>query len=159
MTARKTHCNQGHELSPENIYGVGRGRQCKICKKEWNRKYAKTYINPAALSDPEYYKKRSLRARHKVTISELNARITEQNGLCLLCNKPLALLVTTRTLGFADAPVIDHDHRCCSGRKSCGKCIRGILHRKCNAGLGLFRDDPVALRLAAEYLETYGIKL
>lgn len=32
---------------------------------------------------------------------------------------------------------IDHDHNCCSGPKSCGKCIRGVLCSKCNTAEGL----------------------
>jgi len=34
--ARKTHCPQGHEYTPDNIYGkTGQvSRQCKICTKE-----------------------------------------------------------------------------------------------------------------------------
>ena len=32
-------------------------------------------------------------------------------------------------------PQIDHDHRCCPGSESCGKCIRGILCSSCNTGL------------------------
>lgn len=36
VNARKTHCPQGHELTPENVYLVhgGRSRQCKTCTKE-----------------------------------------------------------------------------------------------------------------------------
>lgn len=29
-------------------------------------------------------------------------------------------------------PRIDHDHTCCSGKRSCGKCLRGFLHESCN---------------------------
>lgn len=48
---------------------------------------------------------------------------------------------------------IDHDHSCCpENGKSCGKCIRGVLCHGCNAGLGLFQDDPDILRRAISYL-------
>ncbi len=31
-----------------------------------------------------------------------------------------------------EPPHQDHDHSCCSGDKSCGKCLRGLVHRQCN---------------------------
>lgn len=33
---------------------------------------------------------------------------------------------------------VDHDRRCCPGRKSCGKCVRGLLCTVCNTRLGTF---------------------
>jgi Recombination endonuclease VII len=50
---------------------------------------------------------------------------------------------------------IDHDHACCSGRTSCGKCIRGLLCNRCNRALGLFGDSVELLKKAIEYLETH----
>lgn len=47
---------------------------------------------------------------------------------------------------------IDHDHACCPGRASCGKCVRGKLCRGCNQGLGSFGDDPARLLEAVAYL-------
>lgn len=36
---------------------------------------------------------------------------------------------------------IDHDHACCPGELTCGKCIRGVLCNKCNSAEGLLDSD------------------
>jgi hypothetical protein len=36
---------------------------------------------------------------------------------------------------------IDHDHSCCPGRRSCGKCVRGALCRSHNTYLGYLEND------------------
>lgn len=48
--------------------------------------------------------------------------------------------------------VVDHDHGCCPGQKSCGNCIRGLLCDNCNIGLGHFKDSVESLQLAIEYI-------
>lgn len=40
---------------------------------------------------------------------------------------------------------VDHDHSCCPGSKSCGRCIRGLLCGPCNRSLGLAQDSPQKL--------------
>ncbi len=67
-----------------------------------------------------------------------------QGGTCAICWR-----ATGRTKRLA----VDHDHRCCPGRTSCGSCIRGLLCGPCNRMLGHVRDNPHALRRAADYLE------
>lgn len=62
--------------------------------------------------------------------------LTRQKGLCAICHEE-------------EATSIDHDHECCAGGGSCGKCVRGILCRSCNWGLGLVKDNPVSLSRAA----------
>lgn len=55
--------------------------------------------------------------------------------------------------GCTDRPIcIDHDHSCCSGSKTCGLCIRGILCTSCNAGMGLLGDNLESLLKAVDYL-------
>lgn len=48
--------------------------------------------------------------------------------------------------------VVDHDHTCCPGKRSCGRCVRGLLCNRCNRALGQFGDDIETLRRAVAYL-------
>lgn len=66
-----------------------------------------------------------------------------QDNKCAICKEA----TSTETRLY-----IDHDHNCCSGRKSCGKCVRGLLCRSCNSALGLFKEDKNNVREALEYL-------
>lgn len=53
---------------------------------------------------------------------------------------------------------IDHDHGCCSAQaRSCGKCIRGMICRNCNMGLGLLQDNADVLEKAAAYLRARNV--
>lgn len=67
----------------------------------------------------------------------------EQNHQCAIC-----------LADISGRYVVDHDHACCPGIRSCGKCVRGFLCDGCNLGLGSFRDSPVALLQAIEYLRS-----
>ena len=50
---------------------------------------------------------------------------------------------------------VDHDHSCCAGKKSCGKCVRGLLCSRCNPMLGMARDNMAILLSAADYLADF----
>ncbi|MFJ6281387.1 endonuclease domain-containing protein [Arthrobacter subterraneus] len=67
-----------------------------------------------------------------------------QGECCRICRLPFGDGVTRLS--------IDHDHACCPGDYSCGKCIRGLLCPNCNRGLGLFKDDAALLQSASSYL-------
>jgi len=51
-----------------------------------------------------------------------------------------------------DPAHMDHDHKCCSSRHSCGKCVRGLLCSRCNLLLGVVEAEP---HLIPVYLLTY----
>lgn len=48
---------------------------------------------------------------------------------------------------------VDHDHACCPGKISCGKCVRGYLCLSCNTLLGKAKDSPALLQSLIEYLQ------
>lgn len=67
-----------------------------------------------------------------------------QNSVCKICGEPEKL---KRRLS------VDHDHSCCSGRESCGKCIRGLLCSRCNKVLGQINDNKDILNKMIQYLK------
>lgn len=54
--------------------------------------------------------------------------------------------------GSQDNLNIDHDHKCCPSKITCGKCVRGVLCNNCNTALGLLRDDLSLFKKAISYL-------
>ncbi len=84
-----------------------------------------------------------MKNRYGITLDEYENRLAYQNGSCAICLRPPK----------AAALHVDHDHSCCPQRKrSCGKCIRGLLCEDCNRALGMFDDDIQRLKRAMEYL-------
>jgi len=61
------------------------------------------------------------------------------NPVCELCKQRLYLASTTGG-GTAGSAHIDHYHGCCNYNTSCGKCLRGLLCRECNLGLGHYES-------------------
>lgn len=107
---------------------------CIDCEKSHNlAKYHKL---------PSEQKRNTKRRYTKYNLTEesFHALLEAQAHICPICGKP-------------DPTYVDHDHNCCDGQHSCGKCVRGILCRNCNTALGMLSDSPEALKRAAQYLE------
>jgi hypothetical protein len=85
--------------------------------------------------------------RHHLGLVAYEAMLKAQGECCAVCgiDNPAPDSMWT----------IDHDHNCCPGTYSCGKCIRGLICRRCNMAIGLFKDSPDALNNAANYLRSY----
>jgi len=75
-----------------------------------------------------------------MTAEQFLGLLEKQGNACAICR------------GTYDNYVIDHDHNCCVGEITCGKCIRGILCHKCNRGIGQFDDSIEILQNAITYL-------
>lgn len=84
--------------------------------------------------------------RMGMTSVDYDDLLAQQGGGCAVCG------ATAADQG-GKALAVDHDHSCCPGVGSCGKCIRGILCDACNTTLGQLNDDPERLRQLLAYLE------
>lgn len=81
--------------------------------------------------------------KYGMTGAQLDDLIARQGGQCPICGRAVS----------RDQCAIDHDHNCCPGGTTCGKCVRGVLCGSCNSGLGLFNDDMESLARALSYLQ------
>lgn len=85
-----------------------------------------------------------LAVKYNMTIAQHVALLDAQGGVCAICGG-------TNPNGYRLA--VDHDHACCPGNTSCGRCVRGLLCAGCNTAIGHVKDDPQRLRKAADYLD------
>jgi hypothetical protein len=97
------------------------------------------------------------RARHlwttyRMTEDDYLAMLEAQGGVCAICRRPESK--TSSKFGNPGRLHVDHDHRCCNGKQSCGQCIRGLLCGHCNSAIGQLSEDPDRIEAAARYLRS-----
>lgn len=68
--------------------------------------------------------------RHNVELATVVRWIAQPR--CQLCSQRFYL----GSSGSGQSYVIDHDHACCKGDYSCGRCVRGLVCNQCNLSLG-----------------------
>ena len=89
---------------------------------------------------PDKDKNQRLKNKYSITLDEFNNKVEKQNHVCAICKTHMS------------KPCVDHDHKCCSqNKRSCGKCIRGILCDACNRLLGDAKDSIECLQNAIKY--------
>lgn len=129
-------------------------KRCKDCAPGAPRRRA-PHQGPRCATHWRAYKKtratadrdRHIRNTYGIEPSDYEALYEAQDGKCYVCR---------RATGKSKSLAVDHDHSCCPGRKSCGKCIRALLCSPCNVRvLGHLRDDVDALRRAIEVIERH----
>src|ERR1700675_5009119 len=133
--AKKDVCRRGHDLlTAENIYTAPSGiRQCKLCRREQHKAYRKTSKGKVAA------KSRDIR-ESGWTLELYDSTLSAQDNACAVCRSAFS--------SFPKSPACDHDHETMGPR--------GLLCNGCNTGLGMFKDSPALLELAAQYLRKYG---
>jgi len=82
-------------------------------------------------------------ARYGLTQKDFDRMLEAQGYACAMCFTPFE----------EDQPIhIDHDRACCPAEKrSCGRCVRGLLDLSCNTSLGHIERKS---DLARAYLAT-----
>jgi hypothetical protein len=80
-------------------------------------------------------KEASLKHNYGLSLEQYNKMRANQARFCAICFKPEDILC------------VDHCHK--TGT------VRELLCRRCNTGLGAFRDSPELLRLGALYVERH----
>lgn len=101
-----------------------------------------THKRQARKNQKEARKANHVERTYNITEEQYQAILEAQGGHCAIC---------PRRPGRKRLSV-DHDHSCCPGPKSCGKCVRGLLCSTCNKYLGHIRDDPDAMVRGWQYL-------
>lgn len=94
----------------------------------------------------------AIKTKYSVTPEWYDSKLAEQGGHCALC--PTAVSSNHRKRYLE----IDHDHACCAGKRTCGKCVRGLLCVACNCALAQIEkwaDWPEQVRA---YLNSYARK-
>lgn len=131
-------CFKCNELKPYEEYAKAKSNKdgfyhlCRKCQSEVRKDY------PSTKAVKNY-------SKHNLSLEDYVRLLEAQDSRCAVCQKYLNL---------EDAS-IDHDHNCCpESYSSCGRCVRGLLCKQCNVGLGMFKDNPVTVAGAFRYLNT-----
>ncbi len=126
-------------------------KRCRACG-QWlpTAEFATVLKNPDGLTvDCKTCRRHEFAAkRYGLTVDQYRALFEASGGKCAICN---GINESGKALH------VDHDHACCPGASSCGKCVRGLLCGRCNSGVGMFRDDPDLMLLAIGYLQKSAI--
>ena len=113
--------------------------RCRVSQGEYGKRWAERNPGKRRATVKRTREKRRAEDRlryvnraYGLTAAAYEAMLERQDRRCLLCGKQPQILC------------VDHDHA--TGR------VRGLLCRRCNAGLGHLRDDGTLIAAAIGYL-------
>lgn len=144
--------SRGKELTPlRDFYrptirdDLGRKR-CSACKEWRHEAEFQSHVRSAdgLLSRcKRCYRENQWLRKFGISPDQYAAMLKAQGGGCAVCGEQCS---------SGKALAIDHDHSCCPGQRTCGKCVRGLLCQRCNLGIGMFGEDPQRLWTAMVYV-------
>lgn len=82
-----------------------------------------------------------------LTSERYEAMLHAQGGRCAICE--------CQDPGGRGSWHVDHNHACCPGKRSCGRCVRALLCRACNHLLGNSKEDVAILEAAIRYIKDH----
>ena len=123
--------------------------RCHICYKKHrnkNRDVEKTNKQNRESLKRNYLSRRKYvyKTRYGITEEDYQNMLSSQDYRCAICG----VHQDDQKIRMS----VDHDHKCCPGLFSCGKCLRGLLCRNCNLTLGVLKDEEEILQAAINYL-------
>lgn len=137
-----TRCEKTKPIAEFNRTRAGRARStCRPCQSDEYRDYvARNREKVSAAKRAQKY-----RWRFNMEIADVEARFAAAGDSCEVCG-------IHRDATHNQTLVLDHDHNCCPGEQTCGRCVRGVLCTKCNVGLGALDDDPLRVIALMDYI-------
>ena len=92
---------------------------------------------------------KNLQRMYCMSRTQYESMLTEQKNLCASCREPETTVLRNQKIRRL---AVDHDHACCAGAKSCGRCVRGLLCSRCNRVAGLMNDNTTHLTALTDYI-------
>lgn len=149
MTKPCSMCGETRSLSAFHLKSNGlhgRDSRCRDCANERRRQRYRSNPERANEQSRKWRTENLERARaagrriwlyqqYGLTTADYQHLLSQQDGVCAICARECP---TGRNLA------VDHDHA--TGH------VRGLLCVRCNAGMGMLRDDPALLQGAITYL-------
>lgn len=117
-----------------------RDKQCAICKSE-DKTPTQYYCNKCKrdkYNNKSHFDQWISKVLSRYNITREEAIMLYNKPDCDICQVELTFDRSSRQR------CIDHDHRTDE--------VRGVLCNSCNVGLGVFKDSPLILKKAIEYL-------
>lgn len=121
------NCSKSYYYSVNVVKEKPKIKTCNKCKLEmpatsfYNRKHREDGLSTMC---KRCLVNASIASRFRLTIEQYEAMLLRGCEAC----------------GSFEKLCIDHDHSCCPGQVTCGKCIRGVLCGNCNSAEGFIKS-------------------
>src|SRR5437899_8270167 len=125
-------CNKMKDHSEFSRRGLGYQAWCKKCssanKSEWIK------------DNRDKVKNNALWSKYRLRQEDYDQMLQRQSYKCSICSE-------------VSPTEVDHNHSCCKGPKSCGKCVRSLLCKRCNILVGHLEINPILTQKALKYIQ------